>query len=179
MKRIKKTKNSYYAVFRYYTNIMKRKKFFYLLPVLSVIYAFTLQDFCKKDIYILLDKNSKNIEYREYNKMRDTLSLQDRSYSLKTNMGSLSDSDIRIIFSHLQVIEFDRQDEVVKKPVSFLDSISYYDEHYIMKAKHIWLNEFQTEKLKQSKVFVIDKGTSNNDSLMMYEVRIGYSGFKE
>lgn len=155
---------------------MKKLSIIYII-FLCIIYAFKMEFFSSDNrIYLLLDRNSKNIVFNEDSAISNCISFENKFYTLKTN---INDYAYNVTFSHLELVHFDRKDEKLKKPVSFLDSISYYDEKYIMCAKDIDQNELRPEFLRNNKIFVLDMGTLKNDTIIMYEVTVDFSEFKQ
>lgn len=129
----------------------------------------------KKTMYVLLDRNSKNIDFRVSAKKdgSDPLIL----YTLDTNIKN--DFIYKITFANAHAPILDRIDEEKKIPISFLNSISYMDEKKIQETDYIHLNKFHWEKLQKTRVYLIDMGTLHNDSVTMYEVSVGFTGFLE
>ena len=128
-------------------------------------------------IYVLLNKNSPNIEYFEQHKLFEGREGFQRNYHLKTG---INDFPLNISFVSFGMLIPDMfQHEEFRKPVTFLDSITYYDEKYIMETKKIDENLFHWQKLKDTRIFVIDMGTLENDSVMMYEVTVGFDGYEK
>lgn len=156
---------------------------FFLISVFLFFNSFIQIDNCKEKekIYIVLDRKSPNINYRERVYSKNNIELTDLYYTLKS-YGYKNDNIIEITFLHydpqynysdfemLAGVEFYK----TKKNVAFLDSIQYVDEDYVINAGL----EFE-KKVMNGRVFILDKGTSKNDSLMMYEVLVEYTGFGE
>ena len=130
----------------------------------------------KNNIYVLLDRNSSNITFTvrpEDIVTKDNVLV----YALKTG---INDFTLGIGFVYFgKTLPDMYQHEKYRKPVTFLDSITYYDERYIMETKKIDENLFHWQKLKDTRIFVIDPGTQENDSVMMYEVTVGFDGYEK
>lgn len=127
------------------------------------------------NIYLVLDRNSPNIEFTEMKKKNNLPS--DWHYLLDTNIKE--DFIYQITFTNFCAPLLNRFDERKKVPISFIDSIVYMDEKYIREAYYIDAHEFHWEKIKDTKVYLIDTGTLKNDSVMMYEVDVRFYGFLE
>ena len=128
-----------------------------------------------KNIYVVLDRNSPNVEFTEMKKKNDLPS--DWRYLLNTNIKE--DFVYKVIFTNICAPLLNRFDERKKVSISFIDSIAYMDEKQIREARQIYRHEFQWEKIENKKIYLIDIGTLQNDSLMMYEVDVRFSGFLE
>ena len=72
----------------------------------------------------------------------------------------------------------------IKKHVAFLDSIRYYDEHFIRRAFHIrndtlYISDWKTLEQDRlfigedspDRIFLLDWKSAHHDSIMMYEVK--------
>ena len=154
---------------------MKRTIIIFIFGILSVITAIG-QTNCstQKNIYVVLDKYSSNIKFKEMTRRDNSPSTL--LYSMSTN---IKDFIFEINFTHAYAPLLDRINEKKKVPVSFIDSIAYMDEKYIREATQIYRHEFQWEKIEDKKIYLIDIGTLQNDSVMMYEVGVRFTGFKE
>ena len=131
----------------------------------------------KNNLYVLLDRKSPNIEFASKPKELDGIKENVLTYDMKTG---INDFTLDIGFVHFgQIIPDMYQHEKIRKPVTFLDSITYYDEKYIMETKKIDENLFHWQKLKDTRIFIIDIGTLENDSVMMYEVTVGFDGYEK
>lgn len=154
---------------------MKKKHLIFIIGILSILSS-TAQTDCKKqkNIYVVLDRNSCNIHFRE--SIRNDGSPSSLFYSFDTNV--MDDYIYEIIFANAYAPLLGRTDEKKKIPVSFMDSIAYLDEKHIREAYFIDTHEFHWNKIKNKKIYLIDIGTVENDSVMMYEVSLGFSGFE-
>ena len=153
---------------------MKKTTIIFIVGLLSLSLAMAQTDsIVHKNIYVVLDRNSPNIKFKEMTKRDKSRSML--LYSMNTN---IKDFIYEIIFVNAYEPLLDRTDEMKKIPVSFMDSIAYLDEKHIREAYFIDLHEFHWKKMKNTKVNLIDIGTIENDSVMMYEVSLGFSGFK-
>ena len=128
-----------------------------------------------KNIYVVLDRNSPNVEFTEMKKKNGLPS--DWHYLLNTNIKE--DFIYQITFTNICAPLLNRIDEKKKVPVSFIDRIAYMDEKYIREATQIYRHEFDREKIQDKKIYLIDIGTLQNDSVMMYEVGVRFTGLKE
>ncbi len=115
------------------------------------------------NIYLVLDRNSPNIEFTEMKKKNNLPS--DWHYLLDTNIKE--DFIYQITFTNFCAPLLNRFDERKKVPISFIDSITYMDEKYIREASHIHIHEFHWEKINNKKIYLIDIGTIENDSVMI------------
>lgn len=162
-----------------------KKIIFSLIFLIICTYSGQSQKNLKKKeqnvIYILLDRNSPKINYRERTYTNSQGFLVDRFYNLKS-YGCYPHNIIEVTFIHydpkfnfsyyqyLNEINF----STIKKSVKFLDSISYVDENFVIHAKL----DFE-KKLRNSQIFILDKGTIKNDSIMIYSAIARYDGFEE
>ena len=154
---------------------MKKTTIIFIVGLLSLSLAMGQTDSTEyKNIYVVLDRNSPNIKFKEMTKRDNSRSML--LYSMNTN---IKDFIYEIIFANAYEPLLDRTDEMKKIPVSFIDSIAYMDEKYIKEATQIYRHEFQWEKIQDKKIYLIDIGTIENDSVMMYEVGVRFDGFKE
>ena len=128
-----------------------------------------------KNIYMVLDRNSPNVEFTEMKKKNGLPS--DWHYLLNTNIKE--DFIYQITFTNICAPLLNRFDEKKKVPLSFIDSIAYMDEKQIREATQIYRHEFQWEKIQDKKIYLIDIGTLQNDSVMMYQVDVRFYGFLE
>ncbi|GEM_PF-1763786 len=133
----------------------------------------------KEPIYILIDKRSEKIDYREGDWCRNETKVKDIFFTLKTygrdniikvTFGCLDPKIDYYAFDMVKDVNFKRQN----MPISFLDTIKYYTEVDILNAGL----EFE-KKLGKSQIFILDKGTIKNDSIMMYGATFRYTGFEE
>ena len=154
---------------------MKKTTIIFIIGILSISTIMGQSD--SKDpenIYVVLDKYSSNIKFKEMTRRDNSPSML--LYSMSTN---IKDFIYEINFTHAYAPLLDRIDEKKKVPVSFIDSIAYMDEKYIREATQIYRHEFDREKIQDKKIYLIDIGTLQNDSVMMYEVGVRFTGFKE
>lgn len=154
---------------------MKKTIFIIFISVLSHSIVIGQTDsIAQKNIYVVLNRNSCNIQFTESKRIDGSPSSL--FYSFDTNVKH--DFIYEMIFTHAYAPLLGRTDERKKIPISFIDSIPFLDEKYIREAYFIDTHEFHWNKIKNKKIYLIDTGTVQNDSLMMFEVSIGYHGFE-
>ncbi|NLA63084.1 MAG: hypothetical protein GX857_07685 [Bacteroidales bacterium] len=155
---------------------MQKTIFIIFISVLSHSIVIGQTDsIAQKKIYLVLDRNSPNVEFTEMKKKNDLPS--DWHYLLNTNIKE--DFIYQITFTNICAPLLNRFDVRKKVPISFIDSIAYMDEKQIREAYYIDEHEFHWEKIENKKIYLIDIGTLQNDSLMMYEVGVRFYGFLE
>ena len=154
---------------------MKKTTIILIIGILSLSSVMGQTDsIAQKNIYVVLNRNSCNIQFRESKRIDGSPSSL--FYSFDTNVKH--DFIYEIIFAHAYAPLLGRTDERKKIPISFIDSIPFLDEKYIREAYFIDTHEFHWNKIKNKKIYLIDSGTVQNDSVMMFEVSIGYHGFE-
>lgn len=139
--------------------------------------------------YLLLDRNSPHINYCSNDADTNTMSSAYRCWDFYNTDVSSKDS----VFCYLYQPDPQRlgvQGDwlIERKPLSFLDSITYYDEKWL---RHGW-NVFTKIPVrwddKRPRAYILDRATIQNDSIVMYEVVLhglnngddfyeGYDGF--
>ena len=155
---------------------MKKLFIVHLKQNITILPSTTKDNYvCDKNIYIFLDRKSKNIDFTIMKK-KDGSDFLTR-YTLDTNIKN--EFVYKIHFSNAYAPDIGRTDIKKRVPITLIDKIKYLDEKYIRETNYIHANDFSREKLKGKKVYILDKGTLKNDSLTLYEVSVNYSGFRE
>ena len=144
-----------------------------LLGIGSIFLLFSYSPYSKKKVikyYFLLDRNSQTITYKG-----DT----NRFTPVKTGYFYISPTEDHIIAFEIGNESYRSEElrkkyvkqEPVKKPLRFLDSIKYYNEDWV--RYNLKLSFFsRSDPNIESKFFVIDEASVNNDSLYVYQVGI-------
>lgn len=128
-------------------------------------------------LYFLLDRHSPNIAFKEFYALRVDPYLN-YQWLLKSVECKYENENIEFAFYCFQ---YDKRKKdigvyfnIERKPLSFLDSITYHDEHWLMHHDRSLLkmvNTFDMSGLVEApKARILDKGTISNDSITMYEV---------
>lgn len=129
-------------------------------------------------VYLLLDRNSRNVNYEEYHVNLPNNPNLNYDWSIES---ALRKSDkwvdgIELVFSCRQRINGVpwAYCQIERKPLSFLDSVTYYNEWWLMHQDRSLLNVVcnmnNLTLILPPKARILDKGTISNDSITMYEV---------
>ena len=126
-------------------------------------------------LYFLLDRNSPNIVFEEFYAF-DSDRYPHYEWLLKSAECKYENESIEFAFYCFQrpKKKIGAHYCIERKPLSFLDSITYHDEHWLMYHDRSLLkmvNTFEmTGPVLAPKARILDKGTISNDSITMYEV---------
>ena len=126
-------------------------------------------------LYFLLDRNSPNIVFEEFYAF-DSDRYPHYEWLLKSAACKYENESIEFAFYCFQrpKKKIGAHYCIERKPLSFLDSITYHDEHWLMYHDRSLLkmvNTFEmTGPVLAPKARILDKGTISNDSITMYEV---------
>ena len=126
-------------------------------------------------LYFLLDRNSPNITFREFYALKNDR-YPHYKWLLKSAACKYENESIEFAFYCFQgpKKKIGAYYHIERKPLSFLDSITYHDEHWLMYHDRSLLKMVTTFEMTgpvlAPKARILDKGTISNDSITMYEV---------
>lgn len=121
--------------------------------------------------YLLLDRNSPNIHYCSNDADTNFMSSAYRCWDFYNIDPYKKDSAFCYLYqpdSRRLGVEGDWLIE--RKPLSFLDSITYYDEKWLMHGCSVFTTIPVKWDDKRPRGYILDQATIQNDSIVMYEV---------
>ena len=126
-------------------------------------------------LYFLLDRNSPNITFREFYALKNDR-YPHYKWLLKSAACKYENESIEFAFYCFQgpKKKIGAYYHIEREPLSFLDSITYHDEHWLMYHDRSLLKMVTTFEMTgpvlAPKARILDKGTISDDSITMYEV---------